>query len=78
MFDLSRHPAPRKMLVVIPAQLGNVDRAREHLLFVWRELIQGPDDPPFAPVILQGTGLTPADEADRLLLIRALEWLGLI
>jgi hypothetical protein len=79
LLDLAWHPAPRKMLVVILAQsqLGNASKARNHLEFCWQKLTQG-SDAPFVLVILEGTGLMPADETDRLLLTRALRSLGLI
>jgi hypothetical protein len=79
ILDLSWHPAPRKMFVVILAQpqLGNDLKARSHCTFVWQKLTDG-ENTPFELVVLRGTGAYPMEENDRSLLVDALKRLDLI
>jgi hypothetical protein len=79
ILDLAWHSAPRKMLVMIPAQpqLGTEEKARAHLMYVWQKLTTRANVP-FELVVLSGTGTTPMDDDDRLLLTDALKKLDLI
>ena len=78
ILDLAWHSAPRKMLVVILAQsqLGNEEKARPHLMYVWQKLTKGANVP-FELVVLRGTGEYPMEEHDLLLLTDALKKLDL-
>jgi hypothetical protein len=79
ILDLAWHSAPRKLLVVILAQpqLGNEEKVRAHLMFVWQKLTRG-DNAPFELVVLPTSGKNPVEGADRLLLTYALKKLDLI
>jgi hypothetical protein len=79
ILDLAWHSAPRKMLVIILAQsqLGPEEKVRAHLMFVWQKLTTCANVP-FELVVLRGTGTTPMEDDDRLLLTDALKKLHLI
>lgn len=75
--DLALHPAPKKLLVIIPAQpqLRDEMTTAEHCKYVWQQLTAGTRGR-FQVVCLQGTGTRRAPGADKVRLehaLRALE-----
>jgi hypothetical protein len=77
--DLAWHHAPKKLLVIIPAQpqLGNEERIRRHCTYVWTRLTRS-EEQPFRLAVLVGTGTNPRPSIDRDLLVAALRELDLI
>lgn len=78
MVDLSLHPAPQKLLVVIKAQpqLGDTPRIMRHCTYIWQQ-VAGTNRGEFEMAVLEGTGLNPNTEFDLKLLKDTLQKLGI-
>mgnify|MGYP001586753616 CR=1 FL=1 len=71
VLDLVSHPLARKLLIIIPANMHNPKATIKHCEGLLSSLIK-PDEK-FRVVLLKGTGHTPEEIADRLILKSALK-----
>ncbi len=77
--DLTLHPAPKKLFVVIKAQpqLGDTQEIAKHFNYVWHQ-IAGTSRGQFTMTVLEGTGGDPLQEVDLELLKGSLQELGIM
>lgn len=77
--DLALHNAPKKLLVVLPAQpqLGTREQIERHCQYIWEEIADARRGR-FLVICLKGTGDNPAYQRDRETLADALGAMGVL